>query len=88
VRAGDFAYLDGPTPVGLAHRGGAAFAPNVGLENTMAAFRQAVAMGYRYLETDVHATRDGQVVAFHDTVLDRRRPEGSRGSGGPQSPGG
>ncbi len=71
MRAGDFTYLDGPTPVGLAHRGGAAFGPNVGLENTMAAFGRAVAMGYRYLETDVHATRDGQVVAFHDTVLDR-----------------
>ncbi len=71
MRAGDFTYLDSPTPVGLAHRGGAAFAPNVGLENTMAAFRRAVAMGYRYLETDVHATRDGRVVAFHDTVLDR-----------------
>ena len=71
MQAGDFTYLDQPTPVGLAHRGGAAFGPNVGLENTLAAFRRAVDMGYRYLETDVHATRDGRVVAFHDTVLDR-----------------
>ena len=71
MRASDFPYLDEPTPVGLAHRGGAAYGPNVGLENTLAAFRRAVAMGYRYLETDVHATRDGHVVAFHDTVLDR-----------------
>ena len=71
VRASDFPYLDEPTPVGLAHRGGAGYGPNVGLENTLAAFRRAVSMGYRYLETDVHATRDGQVVAFHDTVLDR-----------------
>ncbi len=71
MRASDFPYLDQPTPVGLAHRGGAGFGPNLGLENTLAAFRRAVTMGYRYLETDVHATRDGQVVAFHDTVLDR-----------------
>lgn len=71
MRAADFAYLAGPTPLALAHRGGAAYGPNVGLENTLAAFRLAVDMGYRYLETDVHATRDGHVVAFHDTVLDR-----------------
>jgi glycerophosphoryl diester phosphodiesterase len=71
VRAEDFPYLDPATPVALAHRGGAAFGPNVGLENTLVAFGHAVAMGYRYLETDVHATRDGRVVAFHDTVLDR-----------------
>ncbi|WP_392545053.1 glycerophosphodiester phosphodiesterase family protein [Oryzobacter telluris] len=71
MRASDFAYLATPTPLALAHRGGAAYGPNVGIENTLSAFRQAVAMGYRYLETDVHATRDGQVVAFHDTVLDR-----------------
>ena len=71
MRARDFTYLDSPTPVGLAHRGGAAYGPNVGLENTIAAFRRAVDLGYRYLETDVHVTRDGALVAFHDTVLDR-----------------
>ena len=71
MRATDFAYLAAPTPLALAHRGGAAYGPNVGFENTIAAFRRAVDMGYRYLETDVHATSDGHVVAFHDTVLDR-----------------
>jgi glycerophosphoryl diester phosphodiesterase len=71
VRAEDYPYLSDPAPLALAHRGGAAYPPNVGLENTMAAFGQAVEMGYRYLETDVHATRDGRVVAFHDAVLDR-----------------
>lgn len=63
------AYLDHPGPIPLAHRG---FDPDrAGLENTMAAFRAAVELGYRYVETDVHATRDGVVVAFHDETLDR-----------------
>ncbi|MFE6200468.1 glycerophosphodiester phosphodiesterase [Streptomyces sp. NPDC057838] len=60
-------YLDHPGPIAFAHRGGAAD----GLENTVRQFRVAVEAGYRYIETDVHTTRDGRLVAFHDTTLDR-----------------
>lgn len=54
-------------PVAMAHRG---FSPD-GAENSMAAFRAAVALGYRYLETDVHTTVDGTLLLFHDETLDR-----------------
>ena len=55
----------------FAHRGGAYHPEIEGLENTLAAFEHAVALGYDYLETDVHVTRDGVLLAFHDAVLDR-----------------
>lgn len=55
----------------MAHRGGSLLAENQGIENTLAAFENAVALGYRYLETDVHATGDGELVAFHDPDLGR-----------------
>ena len=64
-------YLDAPLPLALAHRGGAMLPANAGLENTAAAFAHAVALGYRYLETDVHVSRDGVVYAFHDEHLGR-----------------
>jgi glycerophosphoryl diester phosphodiesterase len=67
-----WAYLDHPgPPLAFAHRGGAYHPEIEGLENTLAAFKHAVALGYDYLETDVHVTRDGVLLAFHDAVLDR-----------------
>ena len=69
-----FAYLDEAAPGGVlafAHRGGAYHPEIEGLENTLAAFKHAVALGYDYLETDVHVTSDGVLLAFHDAVLDR-----------------
>jgi glycerophosphoryl diester phosphodiesterase len=66
MSAGLHPFLDQPAPIAIAHRGGAGEAP----QNTMEAFGVAVALGYRYLETDAHVTRDGVVVAFHDPRLD------------------
>lgn len=57
----------GRNPAGLAHRG---FSPD-GHENTMSAFRAAAELGFVWLETDVHTTSDGVVVAFHDPSLER-----------------
>jgi glycerophosphoryl diester phosphodiesterase len=59
-------YL-GNSPIAFAHRGGAALWP----ENTLAAFEGALALGYRYIETDVHITKDGRIVCFHDETLER-----------------
>jgi glycerophosphoryl diester phosphodiesterase len=59
--------LDHPGPLAIAHRGGAKERP----ENTAAAFSHALELGYRWMETDVHATADGVVAVIHDPFLDR-----------------
>jgi glycerophosphoryl diester phosphodiesterase len=64
-----YPFLDWPGPIAFAHQG--AHRPGGPGENTMSAFEAAIEMGYRYIETDVHATADGVLVALHDDTLDR-----------------
>lgn len=54
-------------PIVVGHRGAAGLAP----ENTLASFRRALETGITWLELDVHLTRDGVAVCFHDDRLDR-----------------
>src|ERR1700759_496800 len=58
----------------FAHRGGAGLYP----ENTLAAFRDAVARGCDGAELDIQLSRDGEVVVFHDFHL---KPEICRRDG-------
>jgi glycerophosphoryl diester phosphodiesterase len=62
-----FPFLDHPGPIPFAHRGNTAGE----VENTLAAFRTVVDLGFRYVETDVRTTRDGKLVVFHDKTLAR-----------------
>jgi len=72
-----FKYFDQiPTPI--AHRGFTFTVPDgygglrsSGLENSMTAFQNAVNLGYNYVETDIHGSRDGVAVISHDHTLDR-----------------
>jgi glycerophosphoryl diester phosphodiesterase len=50
-----------------AHRGGAALWP----ENSLLAFGNALGLGVDAVETDVHLTSDGEIVAIHDPTLNR-----------------
>ncbi len=77
VRAADFPMF-APRWAAFAHRGGAGHPELVGKENTIAAFRHAVGLGYRYVELDVHATLDEHLMVFHDDDL--RRLTGGRGT--------
>src|SRR6266403_759675 len=51
----------------IAHRGASGHAP----ENTLAAFKKAVALGATFVETDLHLSRDAHFVAIHDATVNR-----------------
>ncbi|WP_336294455.1 glycerophosphodiester phosphodiesterase [Bartonella sp. CB169] len=51
----------------VAHRGGANLYP----ENTLSAFRHAIALGVDEIECDVHLLKSGEVVVFHDFRLEQ-----------------
>lgn len=53
--------------INYAHRGASAYRP----ENTMESFRLGLQMGANGIETDVHATKDGVLVLFHDDDMKR-----------------
>ena len=56
-----------PHPVVIAHRGESSGAP----ENTLSAFKAALASGTNGIEFDVHLTKDGHPVVIHDATVDR-----------------
>ena len=72
-------------PIGFAHRGASAHAP----ENTLEAFRLALRLGASGLESDVWLTADGVAVLDHDGVVRsglRRRPIAGLRPGRPARP--
>ncbi len=54
-------------PMVCAHRGRSGVCP----ENTMAAFEAAIELGADFIECDVHATADGEIIVMHDAAADR-----------------
>lgn len=54
-------------PLVIAHQGGQGLRPT----NTLMAYQEAVRLGSDVLDTDVHLTRDGVLVAIHDDTVDR-----------------
>jgi len=63
----EHAFLEHEGVLAFAHRGD----HQAGPENTLSAFEGAVQQGFCYLETDVHCSKDGVLLAFHDDRLDR-----------------
>lgn len=59
--------LHSQQPRVLAHRGASSSAP----ENTLAAYSLAIEMGADTIELDIHMTRDHELVAIHDSTVDR-----------------
>lgn len=67
AQAVDLNTLNGQAPVVIAHRGASGYLP----EHTLAGYELAVKMGADFIEPDLQLTKDGFLVAMHDTTLNR-----------------
>ncbi len=67
TRAPSYPFFSDPPPRIAGHRGAAGTTP----ENTLVSFRRGLEEGATYLELDVHATRDGEIVVIHDDTVER-----------------
>ena len=65
--AAPLSTLNGQAPIVIAHRGASGYLP----EHTLGGYELAVKMGADYIEPDLQLTKDGQLVAMHDTTLQR-----------------
>ncbi|KLO35330.1 glycerophosphodiester phosphodiesterase [Mycobacterium nebraskense] len=68
-------FLRGAGRIAMAHRGFTSFRWPM---NSMGAFCEAAKLGFRYVETDVRATRDGVAVILHDRMF--RSDSGASGA--------
>ena len=62
-----YPFFSGKKPRLIGHRGAAGEAP----ENTLASFKRAIADGVEFVELDVRASSDGNVVVIHDSTVER-----------------
>jgi glycerophosphoryl diester phosphodiesterase len=88
---GNWRTLDGNAPLVIAHRGASGYFP----EETIEAYRLAIAMGVDVIEPDIVVTKDGVLIARHDITLNTstdvanhpefasRRRAGENGDGEP-----
>lgn len=60
--AGRYPTMDGKAPLVIAHRGASGYLP----EHTLESYRLAISMGADFIEPDVVATKDGELVARHE----------------------
>jgi glycerophosphoryl diester phosphodiesterase len=61
------ATLDGAAPIVIAHRGASGYLP----EHTLGGYELAIQLGADYIEPDLQFTSDGELVAMHDSTLNR-----------------
>ncbi|RYZ85381.1 MAG: hypothetical protein EOP04_16115, partial [Proteobacteria bacterium] len=57
-----FLTLTGAKPLAIAHRGASGYRP----EHTLAAYQMAMDLGADFIEPDLVATKDGQLIARHE----------------------